>query len=228
MIEDKPLRTVRSFVRRERKLTPGQRRALNDLWSQLGIDNSNKLLNLDELFNRNAPKVLEIGFGNGKSLAKMAAEQPDQDFIGVEVYRPGIGQLLNMTSNLGLNNLKIAYNDALELLNHQIMNNSLDRVQIYFPDPWHKKRHHKRRIIQDQFIEVLANKIRSGGYLHMATDLQNYANQMLDYVSNNNNFINLGDGIGCIDNPYSRPMTKFEHRGLRLGHTIWDLLFKRI
>lgn len=228
MIEDKFPRTVRSFVRRERKLTPGQQRALNDLWLKLGIDNGNKLLNLNKLFERNAPKILEIGFGNGTSLAKMASEQPDKDFIGVEVYRPGIGQLLNTTSNLGLNNLKVACNDAIELLNHQIMDHSLDQVQIYFPDPWHKKRHHKRRIIQEKFIEILANKIRSGGYLHMATDLQAYAKQMFDYLSKSNNFINHSNEIGCISRPNCRPITRFEHRGLCLGHEIWDLLFKRL
>ena len=227
MIEGKPLRTVRSFVRREGRLTPGQQRALDELWPQLGIEESGDPLDLNVLFDRDAPKVLEIGFGNGSSLAKMAAAQPDQDFIGVEVHRPGVGQLLNLAGEQNLSNLRVACTDAVELLKHRIADNSLSRVQLYFPDPWHKKRHHKRRIIQPDFVQLLASKIQSGGHLHMATDWQHYAEQMLEDLSNSEQFINCADSTGYIPRPDYRPLTKFEQRGHRLGHGVWDLLFKR-
>lgn len=227
MIEGKPLRTVRSFVRREGRLTPGQQRALDERWPQLGIDDSNDPLDLNELFGRDAPKVLEIGFGNGSSLAKMAVAQPEQDFIGVEVHRPGVGQLLNLAGEQNLTNIRVACTDAVELLKHRIADNSLERVQLYFPDPWHKKRHHKRRIIQADFVAVLANKLKSGGHLHMATDWQHYAEHMLDDLSKSDDFINCGDETGYIPRPDYRPLTKFEQRGQRLGHGVWDLLYKR-
>lgn len=227
MTEGKPLRKVRSFVRREGRLTPGQQRALDSLWPQFGIDEGDSFIDLNELFARNAPKVLEIGFGNGSSLAEMAANQPDQDFIGIEVHRPGVGQLLNLIEQQGLTNLRVACTDAVELINHRIANSALDRVQLYFPDPWHKKRHHKRRIIQPAFVNVLAAKIKSGGHIHMATDWQDYAEQMLDDLSNCEDFVNCADKSGYIDRPEYRPQTKFEQRGHRLGHGVWDLLFKR-
>ena len=227
MSDTKPLRTIRSFVRREGRLTPGQQRAIDTLWSQFAIDTSDAILNLNQLFGRDAPKVLEIGFGNGASLAQMAADQPDHDFIGVEVHRPGVGQLLREIEQRGLTNLRVVCTDAVELLKQQIADNSLDRVQLYFPDPWHKKRHHKRRIISPLFVELLAQKITSGGHLHMATDWQHYAEQMLDDLSNSDQFINCADGADYIPRPDYRPLTKFEQRGQRLGHGVWDLLFKR-
>jgi tRNA (guanine-N7-)-methyltransferase len=227
MIEGKPLRTVRSFVRREGRLTPGQQRALDELWPELGIDNTDKSLDLTQLFGREAPKVLEIGFGNGSSLAKMAAAQPESDFIGVEVHRPGVGQLLNLAGQQQLSNLRVACTDAVELLKHRIANNALDRVQLYFPDPWHKKRHHKRRIIQTEFVDLLAQKIKPGGHLHMATDWQHYAEHMLEDLSNSKNFKNCSATSDYIPRPDYRPLTKFEQRGQRLGHGVWDLLFER-
>ena len=227
MIDDKPLRTIRSFVRREGRLTPGQERALEELWPQFGIDEGEDLLNLPQLFGRDAPIVFEIGFGNGSSLAEMAENQPGTNFIGVEVHRPGVGQLLNLIDKKGLTNLRVACTDAVELLKHRIADNALDRVQLYFPDPWHKKRHHKRRIIQPAFVNLLTKKIKSGGYLHMATDWQHYAEQMLDDLSGSNDFINCADTGGYIARPDYRPLTKFEQRGQRLGHGVWDLLFKR-
>ena len=227
MTEGKPLRTVRSFVRREGRLTPGQQRAIDTLWPQFAIDDSDTLIDLNEVFGREAPKVLEIGFGNGNSLAQMATNQPDHDFIGVEVHRPGVGQLLKAIEEQGLTNLRVACTDAVELLKHRITDNSLDRVQLYFPDPWHKKRHHKRRIIQPQFVKLLAKKIKSGGHLHMATDWEHYAHQMLEDLSNNDSFINCAEDSNYIPRPDYRPLTKFEQRGHKLGHGVWDLLFKR-
>lgn len=228
MTETKALRTVRSFVRREGRLTPGQQRALDNLWPQFGIEADNTLLDLDQLFGRTAPKVLEIGFGNGASLAEMAQQQPDHDFIGVEVHRPGVGRLLNAIEEKQLTNVRVACTDAVELLKQQIADKSLHRVQLYFPDPWHKKRHHKRRIIQPAFVNLLADKIEHKGYLHMATDWQDYAEQMLADVSGNLHFKNCGDETGFIPRPDYRPLTKFEQRGHRLGHGVWDLLFQRL
>ena len=227
MIEGKPLRTVRSFVRREGRLTPGQQRAIDELWPQFAVDDANTVIDLNQLFGRDAPKVLEIGFGNGASLAQMAKEQPEQDFLGVEVHRPGVGQLLKAIEQQELNNLRVACTDAVELLGMRITDNALDRVQLYFPDPWHKKRHHKRRIIQPEFVKVLAAKIKSGGHLHMATDWQDYAEQMLEDLSNSDDFINCSDTSDYIPRPDYRPLTKFEQRGHKLGHGVWDLLFKR-
>jgi len=227
MTEGKPLRTVRSFVRREGRLTPGQERALEQLWPLYGIDEAEGLIDLEQLFERKAPLVFEIGFGNGSSLAEMAANQPDTNFIGVEVHRPGVGHLLKLIEEQGLTNLRVACTDAVELLKDRIADNSLDRLQLFFPDPWHKKRHHKRRIIQPAFVSLLSDKIKSGGYLHMATDWQHYAEQMLDDLSQNDDFINCSGSSDYIPRPDYRPLTKFEQRGQRLGHGVWDLLFKR-
>ena len=227
MTEVKQLRTVRSFVRREGRLTTAQQRALDVLWPQFGIVEDDAVINFDQLFNRVAPRVLEIGFGNGNSLAEMAANQPGHDYIGVEVHRPGIGQLLNLIEQQKLCNLRVACTDAVELLKYRIADQSLDRVQLYFPDPWHKKRHHKRRIIQAEFVAILAQKIKPGGYLHMATDWQHYAEQMLDDLSTHSGFINCANKSGYIPRPDWRPLTKFEQRGQKLGHDVWDLLFKR-
>ena len=157
----------------------------------------------------------------------MAANQPEEDFLGIEVHRPGVGQLLNLVEQQNLTNVRVACTDAVEFLKYRVTNNTVDRVQLYFPDPWHKKRHHKRRIIQPEFVAVLAEKIKSGGHLHMATDWQHYAEQMLEDLSSNTSFINCADDSAYIARPDYRPLTKFEQRGQRLGHGVWDLLFKR-
>ncbi|WP_273150738.1 tRNA (guanosine(46)-N7)-methyltransferase TrmB [Methylophaga thiooxydans] len=228
MTDKKAMRTIRSFVRREGRLTPGQERALDKLWPEFGIDEGTETLNLDVLFGRDAPKVLEIGFGNGASLAEMAKQQPDHDFIGVEVHRPGVGQLLKSIETDALSNVRVACTDAVELLKSRVPDKSLDRVQIYFPDPWHKKRHNKRRIIQPAFVNLLTNKLKHGGHLHLATDWQDYAEQMLIDVSANERFQNCSHSADYIERPDYRPLTKFEQRGHRLGHGVWDLLFKRV
>lgn len=227
MTEPKPRREIKSFVRREGRLTPGQQRALDTLWPQFGIEQSALPLDLNTLFGRDAPKVVEIGFGNGTSLAEMAANQPEMDFIGIEVHRPGVGQLLKAIEDRQLSNLRVADCDAVALLKSRFANDTLHRVQIFFPDPWHKKRHHKRRIIQPDFVALLADKICSGGTLHLATDWEHYALRMLQDVSASPAFSNLGEDTGFIQRPDYRPLTKFEQRGHRLGHGVWDLLFKR-
>ncbi|MCL4133714.1 UNVERIFIED_CONTAM: hypothetical protein GTU68_026832 [Idotea baltica] len=226
MTEQYKRRTIRSFVKREGRLTPGQQRAIDELWPKFAIDPANTLIDLNTLFGRQAPKVIEIGFGNGASLAEMARNQPDHDFLGIEVHRPGVGQLLNLIEQNQLTNCRVACTDAVELLKHCIADDSLDRLQLFFPDPWHKKRHHKRRIIQPEFVQLLAKKIKTGGHLHMATDWQHYAVQMLADVSENKDFDNCADN-DYIPRPAYRPLTKFEQRGHNLGHGVWDLLFKR-
>lgn len=228
MTDSMAKRPIRSFVRREGRLTPGQQKALDQLWPQFGIDDNHDPLELEQLFGRDAPRVLEIGFGNGASLAEMAKNQPEQDFIGIEVHRPGVGQLLKAIQTEELSNVRVACTDAVELLKHRIADQSLDRIQIYFPDPWHKKRHHKRRIIQPHFVNVLADKLKHGGHLHLATDWQDYAEQMLSDVSSNQRFQNCSKDSSYIERPDYRPITKFEQRGHRLGHGVWDLLFKRL
>lgn len=227
MTEGKRLRQVKSFVKREGRLTPGQQKALDFLWPKFGIEADGQPIDMQTLFGRHAPVVFEIGFGNGASLIKMAIQQPEYNFIGVEVHRPGVGQLLKAIEENNLTNLRVACTDAVELLKNQIADNVLQRVQLYFPDPWHKKRHHKRRIIQPAFVDVLAQKIRSGGFLHMATDWQDYAEQMLQDLSSSKDFINTSDAGDYIARPDYRPLTKFEQRGHRLGHGVWDLLFQR-
>lgn len=227
MTENKSLRTIRSFVRREGRLTASQQRALEQLWPQFSLPQNNTMLDLNSIFERDAPKVLEIGFGNGTTLAEMAKNQTDHDFLGVEVHRPGVGQLLRLIEQHALTNLRVECDDAVELLKKRIADNSLDKVQIFFPDPWHKKRHNKRRIIQPAFVELLAKKLKPGGQLHLATDWQDYAEHMLDVLNNTPLFINASKDKSYIARPEYRPLTKFEQRGHQLGHGVWDLLFIR-
>lgn len=226
--ETKNLRQIRSFVRREGRLTPGQQRALDNHWPVFGIDDDTDLSDLNSLFGRDAPKVIEIGFGNGASLIEMAKNHPDHDYIGIEVHRPGVGQLLKAIDDEKLTNVRVACTDAVQLIKHRIGNQALSRVQIYFPDPWHKKRHNKRRIIQPEFVNVLADKLLHGGHLHLATDWQDYAEQMLADVSSNMRFQNTSPDNTYIERPSYRPLTKFEQRGHKLGHGVWDLVFKRV
>ncbi len=225
MTENKSLRTIRSFVRREGRLTASQQRALEQLWPLFSLPQDDTMLDLNTIFERDAPKVLEIGFGNGTTLAEMAKNQTDHDFIGVEVHRPGVGQLLRLIEQYALTNLRVECGDAVELLKTRIADNSLDKVQIFFPDPWHKKRHNKRRIIQPAFVELLAKKLKPGGQLHLATDWQDYAEHMLDVLNNTPLFINASKDKSYIARPAYRPLTKFEQRGHQLGHGVWDLLF---
>ncbi len=220
-------RTIRSFVRREGRLTAGQQRALNELWPHFGIDIEAKKLDLATIFGRSVPIVLEIGFGNGASLATMAAAAPEKDFIGIEVHRPGVGHLLQLIEEQALSNLRVISDDAVEVLKKTIPDASLDTLLLLFPDPWHKKRHHKRRIVQPGFISLLAQKIKPGGTLHMATDWQNYAEHMLAVMKASPDFRNLSADGGYLPRPDYRPLTKFEQRGQRLGHEVYDLIYRR-
>lgn len=222
-------RTIRSFVKREGRLTPSQARALEELWPQFGVDYAVGQLDLDALFGRPAAgkRVLEIGFGNGEVLAGLASDNPRNDYLGIEVHRPGVGHLLLLIEKLGLTNVRISRHDAVEVLQHQLAPDCLDGVLLYFPDPWPKKRHHKRRIVQPAFVELVARRIKPGGLFHLATDWENYAEQMLEVVDACGRFENMAGQGHYSERPDSRPVTKFERRGRRLGHGGWDLLYKR-
>ena len=220
-------RHIRSFVRRQGRMTPSQTRALDKLWPRFGIEPSETRIDFEAVFGRNAPVTLEIGFGNGESLAAMAATAPERDFLGIEVHRPGVGHLLLAIERQQLTNLRVMCADATEVLERQIRDNSLDRVQLFFPDPWQKKRHHKRRILQLPFIALIHNKLQPGGLLHMATDWRDYAQHMLSEMEARPGFTNLAGKGQFSPRPEWRPLTKFERRGQRLGHGIWDLLYRK-
>lgn len=217
-------RTIRSFVKREGKLTSGQANAIEECWPRFGVDLSEQQLDLNVLFGRDAETILEIGFGNGLSLAEMAAANPEQNFFGIEVHRPGVGSLLVQVKKLGLENVRVSLDDAVEVLTHQIADASLDRVQIFFPDPWHKKRHHKRRLINAKFITDLVPKLKSGGIVHVATDWENYAEQVLEVLQAEAGLVNTASGYAA--KPDYRPTTKYEKRGVKLGHGVFDIIFK--
>ena len=223
---DQHTRRIRSFVRREGRLTPGQQRALDELWPRYGLA-ADTVLAPSVAFNRSAPLTLEIGFGNGASLAAMARQDPESDYVGIEVHRPGVGHLLKQIESDGLENVRIYCHDAVEILHHCIDDHSLDRVLLFFPDPWHKKKHHKRRIVQPLFTNLLARKLKHGGIFHMATDWQAYAEHMLEVMESATAFSNTAGNQGYSERPDYRPTTKFEQRGRRLGHGVWDLVYRR-
>ncbi|WP_089341197.1 tRNA (guanosine(46)-N7)-methyltransferase TrmB [Burkholderia singularis] len=219
------LRRIRSFVTRAGRVSTGQRRALDELGPRFVVPYANAQPDWDAIFGRRAPRVLEIGFGMGASTAEIARLRANEDFIGVEVHEPGVGALLKLIGEQQLANIRIVQHDAVEVLEQMIAPESLDGVHIFFPDPWHKARHHKRRLIQPPFVARLATRLKPGAYLHCATDWQNYAEQMLDVLSADPSLDNTADGYA--PRPDYRPVTKFERRGLRLGHGVWDLVFKK-
>ena len=220
-------RSIRSFVRREGRMTRGQKNAYDGLWPKFGLDATKSLTDPQKVFDRPAPVVLEIGFGTGDTLAEQALNQPQHNFIGIEVHRPGVGHLLSLIEKHKLNNIRIYCADAVEVLNQCIPDHSLDAVQIFFPDPWHKRRHHKRRLIQKPFIDLLVQKLKPGGKIHLATDWENYAEHMLEIMKEAAQLTNTAaDGL-FVPRPDSRPLTKFESRGQRLGHGVWDLIFAK-
>ena len=219
---------IRSFVHRRAHITPSQKEALDRLLPLWSISYRNKTLDLDQAFGRAAPTVLEIGFGMGETTLKIAQARPDDNFLGIEVFNAGVGALLKRIDEAGQTNIRIIQHDAVEVARDMIAPESLSGVHIYFPDPWPKARHHKRRLIQPAFIALLASRIKPGGYIHCATDWENYAEQMLDVLSNEPLLANTADTAdGYAPRPDFRPQTKFETRGLRLGHGVWDLIFKR-
>lgn len=221
-------RTVRSFVRRQGRMTDLQQRALDDLWPKYGLEPGEELLDLDAVFGRSAPRILEIGFGMGDSLADMAEAHPENDYIGIEVHRPGVGRLLSRLDEQASSNVRVFCHDAIEILKKQIADESLDRVLLFFPDPWHKKRHNKRRIVQPEFVEMIRKKLKPGGVFHMATDWQDYAEWMMAIMNQAEGFENMAGAGEYSERPDYRSVTKFERRGHRLGHGIWDLLFKKL
>jgi tRNA (guanine-N7-)-methyltransferase len=222
-------RPIRSFVMRTGRMTTGQARALDELWPRYGVDYSPAPLALDALFGRSAPRTLEIGFGNGEHLAKLAATHPERDYLGIEVHRPGVGHLLMLAGMNDLKNLRVSDHDAVEVLREQIPAASLDELLVLFPDPWHKKRHHKRRLVQPPFVELVASRLHSGGVLRLATDWEEYAQQMLEVLrAAGTVFTNLSPTGDWMPRPEERAPTRFEKRGARLGHGVWDLAFRRI
>lgn len=216
---------IRSFVSRNSRITLGQQRALERLWDKFCINSTYHPFDPSTLFKRKANVVLEIGFGNGESLIKMAYENPQNDYLGIEVHQPGIGHLLMGAEALQLTNLRVICGDAVEVLKHQLIDACLNRAQIFFPDPWPKKRHRKRRLIQSGFIKLLAKKLKPGACLHLATDCEDYAQHMLLTLEASDHFVNMAGVEQFSPRPHDRPLTKFEVRGQRLGHKVWDLLF---
>lgn len=219
------LRRIRSFVLRQGHLSKGQERALSEFGPAFCIDYQARPLDLAHAFGRTAPKILEIGFGMGGATATIAAGIPDTDFLGVEVHTPGVGSLLKLIDEQKLTNIRIIQHDAVEVLEDMLAADCLDGVHIFFPDPWHKKRHNKRRLIQPGFVKLLVSRIKPGGYLHLATDWEDYAIQMLEVLSAEPALANSSHGYAPC--PDYRPLTKFENRGLNLGHGVWDLVFHK-
>jgi tRNA (guanine-N7-)-methyltransferase len=220
-------RSIRSFVTRAGRVTPAQQRALEELWPRYGVEFAPRPLVLSELFGRAAPCTIEIGFGNGENLLRLAAAQPQRDFLGIEVHRAGIGRLLLALETHALRNTRLICHDAVEVLASQVSPASIDEILILFPDPWPKKRHHKRRLLQPAFVELAASRLSVGGQLHVATDWQPYALQMLETLSAAATLENLAPGGAFAPRPSERQPTRFERRGERLGHEVWDLAFRR-
>lgn len=221
--DDKPSRRIRSFVLRAGRMGTGQARALADLGPRFVLPYAAQPLDMAATFGREAPRVVEIGFGMGHATAEIAKLQPETDFLGIEVHTPGVGALLKRIGEDELTNLRIVQHDAVEVFEHMLAPASLAGVHVFFPDPWHKKKHHKRRLIQPAFVSLLVSRIAPGGYLHCATDWADYAEQMLAVLSAEPALTNTADGYA--PRPDYRPLTKFENRGLKLGHGVWDLVF---
>ena len=220
-------KSIRSYVVRAGRMTDGQRKAFETSWPIYGLKLADGAINTDEVFGRSGLKILEIGFGMGDSLLQMAAAEPESDFIGIEVHPPGVGTIINTARVEGLANLRIYLADANDVLDECFAPASIDRLQLYFPDPWHKKKHNKRRIVQLSFLQQVREKLRPNGIIHMATDWQPYAEQMLEILSEAAGFENCAGPGESSPRPAYRPLTKFEKRGERLGHGVWDFIFKK-
>lgn len=225
--DQKNHRQIRSFVLRQGRLTTAQQHALDNYWLDYGVDFSEQLLSYQAVFANDNEVTVEIGFGNGESLLQQSVNQPQDNFIGIEVHGPGVGHLIHHAQQEGIQNLKVIRHDAVEVLKQQIADNSIKQLQLFFPDPWHKKKHNKRRLINPDFIALVHRKLKSGGIFHMATDWQPYAEQMLLQMDNTKGFHNLS-GVGNFsDSKGGRCETKFERRGIKLGHGVWDLIYKK-
>jgi len=218
-------RPIRSFVLRQGRQTQAQKRAFDLHWPGYGLDYGGQRRDFDAIFGRQAPRVVEIGFGNGEQLLFSCESEPERDFIGIEVHGPGVGRLLNAAAAAGLRNLRIYQHDAVEVLRDEVAPGSLDEVRIYFPDPWHKKRHNKRRLVQPAFVDLLCQRLRPGGLLHVATDWENYAEHLWDVLDAEPRLRSRAGPRGTMPRPDWRRLTHFETRGLKLGHGVWDLLY---
>lgn len=220
-------RKIRSYVRREGRFTPSQRLAFESLWPVYGIDNKPEQWDFEGLFGRQSEVFLELGFGDGRVLKTLAARHPENDYLGIEVHRPGVGRVMRELDEEGVMNVKLSAEDGMEVLQHKIAMESLAGLLIFFPDPWHKMKHKKRRMIQPEFVHMAATRLKPGGVLHLATDWEDYAQQMMQVLSFEPLLENLSDKNTFAERPDSRPLTKYEQRGLRLGHGVWDLVFRR-
>ena len=227
MSDSRHPRAIRSFVTRSGRITSAQERALQELWPRYGLEPGAAPLDLDAIFGRRARRVAEIGFGNGDNLLALAASRPQEDFLGIEVHRPGVGRLLLQLEERALGNVRVLCRDAVEVLERDLGACGLDEILILFPDPWPKKRHHKRRLIQPPFVTLLAERLRDGGVLRLATDWEPYAAEMLATLSVEPRLRNVAAGGGFVPRPAERSPTRFELRGERLGHRVWDLEFTR-
>lgn len=223
-----PHRPIRSFVRREGRLTPGQQRAFETLWPRWGIDFAPVPLDLASVFGNTRPVYLEIGFGNGEGLIDMARRHPERNYLGIEVHGPGVGHLLRRIDEFGCTNVRVIRHDAVEVLDRMLPDQSFTGIFLFFPDPWHKKRHHKRRLVQPRFVDTVARLLKPGGVFHAATDWEDYAQHMITCLEQaSDRFENTAGAGRFADRPSWRPLTKFEQRGRRLGHEVWDLVFRR-
>ncbi len=225
---DKPFaRRIKSFVVRSTRMTVGQQRGWDTYWDAMGVEPCETILDFQQLFGNQNPLVFEIGFGMGASLFEMAQAHPEHNFIGVEVHRPGVGAILASAGDAGLTNLRVLCCDANLVIDKMLTDNALSRVQLYFPDPWHKTRHHKRRLVQPDFVQRIRKKLAKGGLFHMATDWQPYAQHMLAIMNAQEGYQNQSSDGSYVDKPDYRPQTKFERRGLKLGHGVWDLVYEK-
>ena len=218
-------RKVRSFVSRTGRLSEFQRQTMNDNWAAYGLEHQTEPFDFPTIYGNTNPIILEIGFGMGKSLVEMALQNPDKNYLGIEVHTPGVGACLAYAVEKQVKNLRVICHDATEILRDSIADNSLGGLQLFFPDPWHKAKHHKRRIVQPHFVETIYQKLQPNGFIHFATDWQNYAEQMLDVLKSAVGLHNVSPTNDYIPRPDFRPLTKFEQRGHKLGHGVWDLYF---
>ena len=221
-------RKIRSYVRREGRFTPAQKLAYKSLWPVYGLDVTPEQWDLARLFGRQSDVFLELGFGDGRVLKMLSARHPENDYLGIEVHRPGVGRVMRELEEQGLRNVRVASEDGMEVLQRNIPDQSLAGILIFFPDPWHKKKHKKRRMIQPEFVRAAALRLQQGGILHLATDWEDYAQQMLEVLSDEPLLKNTSLDNTYVERPQSRPLTKYEQRGLRLGHGVWDLVFQRV
>jgi len=227
MDDTSPRREIKSFVRRIGRMTEGQKRAITDLWPRYGLDYTGTLRDLASVFGNPNPVVLEIGFGNGEALFAAAKADPARNYVGIEVHEPGVGRLLKQADDAGLGNLRVSRHDAVEVLRSEISPAALAELRLYFPDPWHKARHHKRRIVQPGFVELVASRLQPGGLFHLATDWEAYAEHMFDVLDASPSFRNELGPRQSAPRPDWRIETHFQKRGERLGHGVWDLLYRR-